>query len=125
MWPAPRLRVVRSSCFQAGMRALFALSSRRMPTAETTSPSGKRRRISRAMTWLLSSAVQKRCAAVLHGKISFTHSRFAERATLAAQRDSQERFMALFRSNPVACLVQSIDRGVIVDCNQAFCKLSG
>ena len=60
-----------------GMRARFALSSRLMPTAETTSPSGKRRRISRAMTWLLSSAVQKRCAAVLHGKISFTHSRFA------------------------------------------------
>ena len=46
-------------------------------------------------------------------------------AAQAAQRDSQERFMALFRSNPVACLVQSIDRGVIVDCNQAFCKLSG
>ena len=31
------------------MRARLALSSRRMPTADTTSPKGKRRRISRAM----------------------------------------------------------------------------
>lgn len=49
----------------------------------------------------------------------------AAQAAQAALRDSQERFMALFRNNPVACLVQSIDRGVIVDCNQAFCTLSG
>ncbi len=58
------------------MRARFALSSRRMPTADTTSPSGNRLRISRASTWLLSSLVQKRWLALLHGRMSFTHSRF-------------------------------------------------
>ena len=47
------------------------------------------------------------------------------RAAQAELRDSEARVTVLLQNNPVACLVQSIDRGVIVDCNQAFCTLSG
>lgn len=46
----------------------------------------------------------------------------------AAQSDlqaSEARISALFRNNPVACLVQSVERGAITDCNDAFCKLFG
>jgi PAS domain S-box-containing protein len=43
----------------------------------------------------------------------------------AELRDSEARISALFRNNPVACLVQSVERGAITDCNQAFCKLFG
>lgn len=43
----------------------------------------------------------------------------------AELRDSEARISALFRNNPVACLVQSVERGAITDCNQAFCALFG
>ncbi len=46
-------------------------------------------------------------------------------AVEAELRASEARVTVLLRNNPVACVVQSIDRGVIVDCNQAFCTLSG
>ncbi len=40
-------------------------------------------------------------------------------------RQSQDRFHALFRSTPAACLVQSIDTKLIVDANGAFETLFG
>ena len=73
----PALRTVRSSRRQTGIRARTRLSSRRMPTAEITSPVGNRLRMALAITALLSSAVQNRVEGVLHGRMSFTHSRFA------------------------------------------------
>ena len=90
----PDLRTVRSSRRQIGILARTLLSSRRMPTAETTSPVGNRLRIALAITALLSSAVQNRVEGVLQGRISFTHSRFAYRATLASHRDSQRSIMS-------------------------------
>lgn len=38
---------------------------------------------------------------------------------------SEARVSALFDNNPVASLVQSVERGVITDCNAAFCALFG
>ncbi len=43
----------------------------------------------------------------------------------AALKESQERFKALFRNNPVACLVQSLDNRVTVDVNDAYVQASG
>lgn len=40
-------------------------------------------------------------------------------------RQSQDRFHALFRSTPAACLVQSVDTTLIVDANGAFENLFG
>lgn len=42
-----------------------------------------------------------------------------------ALKESQERFKALFRNNPVACLVQSLDNRVTVDVNDAYLLASG
>ncbi len=60
--------------------------------------------------------------------VSFEEQR---KALLRAQqaeadlRSSEARIHVLLRNNPVACLVQSIDRGITIDCNQAFCNLFG
>ncbi|WP_300647839.1 PAS domain S-box protein [Hydrogenophaga sp.] len=43
----------------------------------------------------------------------------------AALKESQERFKALFRNNPVPCLVQSLDSRVTVDVNDAYALASG
>jgi PAS domain S-box-containing protein len=43
----------------------------------------------------------------------------------AALKESQERFKALFRNNPVPCLVQSLDNRVTVDVNDAYVQGSG
>jgi len=43
----------------------------------------------------------------------------------AALKESQERFKALFRNNPVPCLVQSLDNHLTVDVNDAFVLASG
>ena len=43
----------------------------------------------------------------------------------AALKESQERFKAMFRNNPVACLVQSLDNRVTVDVNDAYVQGSG
>ena len=43
----------------------------------------------------------------------------------AALKESQERFKALFRNNPVACLVQSLDNRLTVDVNDAYVLASG
>lgn len=43
----------------------------------------------------------------------------------AALKGSQERFKALFRNNPVACLVQSLDNRLTVDVNDAYVRASG
>lgn len=43
----------------------------------------------------------------------------------AALKESQERFKALFRNNPVACLVQSLDNHLTVDVNDAYVQASG
>jgi PAS domain S-box-containing protein len=43
----------------------------------------------------------------------------------AAHRESQERFKALFRNNPAACLVQSMDDRRTVDVNEAYVLASG
>ncbi len=83
--------------------------------------------------WITQSVVLIAVAVnVLHGRQRTREAFISQEQALtrAAQvegelRASEGLFMALFRNNPVACLVQSIDRGVIVDCNQAFCTLSG
>lgn len=38
---------------------------------------------------------------------------------------SENRFKALFRNNPAACLVQSIEAKVVIDANDAFLTLTG
>lgn len=38
-------------------------------------------------------------------------------------RDSQERFQALFRGTPTACMVQSLDTWKVIDVNEAFVAL--
>ncbi len=43
----------------------------------------------------------------------------------AALKESQERFKALFRNNPVACLVQSLDNHLTVDVNDVYVQASG
>lgn len=43
----------------------------------------------------------------------------------AALKESQERFKALFRNNPVACLVESLDNRLTVDVNDAYVMASG
>lgn len=43
----------------------------------------------------------------------------------AALKGSQERFKAMFRNNPVACLVQSLDNRLTVDVNDAYVLASG
>ncbi len=43
----------------------------------------------------------------------------------AALKGSQEHFKALFRNNPVACLVQSLDNRLTVDVNDAYVLASG
>lgn len=43
----------------------------------------------------------------------------------AALRASQERFKALFRNNPAACMVQSMDTRLLVDANEAYARMSG
>lgn len=43
----------------------------------------------------------------------------------AALKESQERFKALFRNNPVACLVESLDNRLTVDVNDAYVLASG
>lgn len=53
------------------------------------------------------------------------HALLRARRVEAELRDSEARATALLRNNPVACLVQSLDRRVVVDCNQAFCNLFG
>lgn len=53
-----------------------------------------------------------------------TALRLAEEAD-ANQVLSEGRFEALFQGNPVACLVQSMATGKILDANDAFCALLG
>jgi PAS domain S-box-containing protein len=43
----------------------------------------------------------------------------------ASQRASQTRFEALFRGNPLACLVQHLPTLGVVDVNETFCQLFG
>jgi PAS domain S-box-containing protein len=43
----------------------------------------------------------------------------------AALKGGQERFKSLFRNNPVACLVQSLDNRLTVDVNDAYVLASG
>ena len=43
----------------------------------------------------------------------------------AALRASEERFKALFRNNPAACMVQSMDSRMVVDANEAYVLMSG
>lgn len=43
----------------------------------------------------------------------------------AALRASQERFKALFRNNPAACIVQSMDTRLLMDANEAYAQMSG
>ena len=48
--------------------------------------------------------------------------------TLEAEADlraSEERFRALFRGNPAACLVQSLSDRLVVDVNDAYADMSG
>lgn len=40
-------------------------------------------------------------------------------------RASEKRFKTLFRNNPAACLVQSVDAKVVIDANDAFLALTG
>jgi len=40
-------------------------------------------------------------------------------------RASEKRFKTLFRNNPAACLVQSVEAKVVVDANDAFLALTG
>ena len=53
--------------------------------------------------------------------LALEHSREVERLL----RQSQDRFQALFRSTPAACLVQSLDTLDVLDANQAFQSLFG
>jgi PAS domain S-box-containing protein len=45
--------------------------------------------------------------------------------TEADLRASEERFRALFRGNPAACLVQSLGTRLVVDVNDAYADMSG
>ncbi|MGS5086589.1 PAS domain-containing sensor histidine kinase [Hydrogenophaga sp. A37] len=45
--------------------------------------------------------------------------------TEADLRASEERFRALFRGNPAACLVQSLNTRMVVDVNDAYADMSG
>ncbi len=45
--------------------------------------------------------------------------------TEADLRASEERFRALFRGNPAACLVQSLNNRMVVDVNDAYADMSG
>lgn len=40
-------------------------------------------------------------------------------------RTSEKRFKTLFRNNPAACLVQSVEAKVVIDANDAFLALTG
>ena len=42
-----------------------------------------------------------------------------------ALRASQEHFRALFRNNPAACMVQSMDTRLLLDANEAYVQMSG
>jgi hypothetical protein len=61
--------------FETGAFLREALSSRRIPEADTIPRPGHRFTSSRVMTSTLSSLVQKRIEGVDHGRISRTHSR--------------------------------------------------
>ena len=42
-----------------------------------------------------------------------------------ALRATQERFKSLFRNNPVACMVQSLETRLLVDANEAYSAMYG
>ncbi|EWS63686.1 PAS domain S-box protein [Hydrogenophaga sp. T4] len=54
-----------------------------------------------------------------------THSLKQTLETEADLRASEERFRALFRGNPAACLVQSLNNRMVVDVNDAYADMSG